>query len=134
MNHLANLLSNIQSGIIVRHKIVNVKRTKLNLEVLRLLYNEGFIEGFSVSQSKLHNFSVFLKYHDGQPVLKRLKVISLSTRRVYVNYNTIMKHLSRTGIFVISTSKYGLICSDAYFNNDYKLLNIGGELLFQIII
>ena len=61
MNHLANLLSNIQSGIIVRHKIVNVKRTKLNLEVLRLLYNEGFIEGFSVSQSKLHNFSVFLK-------------------------------------------------------------------------
>jgi small subunit ribosomal protein S8 len=134
MNHLANLLSNIQSGIIVRHKIVNVKRTKLNLEVLRLLYNEGFIEGFSVSQSKLRNFSVFLKYHDGRPVLKRLKVISLATRRVYVNYDTIMKHLSRAGTFVISTSKHGLVCSDAYFAGDNKLLNTGGELLFQIMV
>lgn len=133
MNHLANLLSNIQSGIIVRHKIVNVKRTKLNLEVLRLLYEEGFIDGFSISEDKPKNFSVFLKYKDGEPVLKKLKVISLPTRRVYVNYNTIKKELSRIGIFVVSTSRYGLVCTDSYFNNDEKLLNMGGELLFQII-
>lgn len=133
MSHLSNLLSNIQSGITVRHKIVNVKRTKLNLEVLKLLYQEGFIDGFSISSDKPRNFSVFLKYNEGVPVLKKLKVISLSTRRVYVNYNTIMKKLSRTGIFVISTSRYGLVSSDSYFNNDEKLLNMGGELLFQII-
>lgn len=133
MSHLSNLLSNIQSGITVRHKIVNVKRTKLNLEVLKLLYEEGFIDGFSISANKPLNFSVFLKYNEGVPVLKKLKIISLSTRRVYVNYNTIMKKLSRTGIFVISTSRYGLVCSDSYFNNDERLLNMGGELLFQII-
>lgn len=133
MNHLANLLSNIQSGITVRHKIVNVKRTKLNLEVLRLLYEEGFIDGFSISLDKPRSFSVFLKYKDGIPVLKKLKVISLPTRRVYVNYNTIKKKLSRIGIFVISTSRYGLVCTDSYFSNDERLLNIGGELLFQII-
>lgn len=133
MSHLSNLLSNIQSGITVRHKIVNVKRTKLNLEVLKLLYEEGFIDGFSISANKPLNFSVFLKYNEGVPVLKKLKIISLSTRRVYVNYNTIMKKLSRTGIFVISTSRYGLVCSESYFNNDERLLNMGGELLFQII-
>lgn len=133
MSHLSNLLSNIQSGITVRHKIVNVKRTKLNLEVLKLLYEEGFIDGFSISSNKPLNFSVFLKYNEGVPVLKKLRIISLSTRRVYVNYNTIMKKLSRTGIFVISTSRYGLVCSDSYFNNDERLLNMGGELLFQII-
>lgn len=133
MSHLSNLLSNIQSGITVRHKIVNVKRTKLNLEVLKLLYEEGFIDGFSISANKPLNFSVFLKYNEGVPVLKKLRIISLSTRRVYVNYNTIMKKLSRTGIFVISTSRYGLVCSDSYFNNDERLLNMGGELLFQII-
>ena len=133
MSHLSNLLSNIQSGITVRHKIVNVKRTKLNLEVLKLLYEEGFIDGFSISANKPLNFSVFLKYNEGVPVLKKLKIISLSTRRVYVNYNTITKKLSRTGIFVISTSRYGLVCSDSYFNNDERLLNMGGELLFQII-
>lgn len=133
MSHLSNLLSNIQSGITVRHKIVNVKRTKLNLEVLKLLYEEGFIDGFSISANKPLNFSVFLKYNEGVPVLKKLKIISLSTRRVYVNYNTITKKLSRTGIFVISTSRYGLVCSESYFNNDERLLNMGGELLFQII-
>lgn len=133
MNHLANLLSNIQSGITVRHKIVNVKRTKLNLEVLKLLYDAGFINGYSVSSDKPRNLCVFLKYNGNDPVLKKLRVISLPTRRVYVNYNTIIKRLSRIGLFVISTSKYGLICSDKYFTNDEKLLNIGGELLFQIV-
>lgn len=133
MSHLANLLSNIQSGVVVRHHVVNVKRTKLNLEVLNLLYNEGFLNGFSISANKSDSLSVFLKYYDNKPVLKKLRIISVPSRRVYVNYNTIVRTLTRSGIFVISTSKLGLICTEDYLKKDEKLLNLGGELLFQII-
>lgn len=133
MSHLANLLSNIQSGVTVRHKVVNVKRTKLNLEVLRLLYDEGFIDGYSLSSDKLDFLSVHLKYVNNKPVLKKLRIISIPSRRVFVNYNTIMKSLAKTGVFVISTSKFGLVCSDSYFKDNEKMINVGGELLFQII-
>ena len=133
MSHLSNLLSNIQSGLIVRHHVVHVKRTKFNLEVLKLLEEQGFLNGIFISEEKLNNVSVFLKYHDNKPVLKKLKIISLPSKRIYVNYNTIMKHLSRNGLFVISTSKYGLVCSDDFLKKSEKLVNVGGELLFQIV-
>lgn len=133
MSHLSNLLSNIQTGVTVRHKVVNVKRTKLNLEVLRLLYSEGFIDGYSLSSNKINHLSVFLKYVNGKPVLRRLRIISVPSRRIFVNYNTIVKNLSKTGLFVISTSKFGLIFSDSYFKDSEKFINVGGELLFQVI-
>jgi small subunit ribosomal protein S8 len=133
MTHLSNLLSNIQSGLTVRHHVVSVKRTKLNLEVLNLLYIEGFIIGFGMSQTKLNSIAVFLKYKDNKPVLKRLRIISVPSKRVYVNYNTIMRTLVRSGIFVISTSTLGIVSTENYTRNDSKFLNVGGELLFQII-
>jgi small subunit ribosomal protein S8 len=133
MSHICNLLSNIQSGIIVRHHVVHVKRTKFNLEVLKLLEEQGFINGIFISEKKLNNVSVFLKYYDNKPIIKKLKIISLPSKRIYVNYNTIMKYLSKTGIFVISTSKYGLVCSSDFLKKSDKLVNVGGELIFQII-
>lgn len=133
MSHLANLLSTIQGGIIVRHQVVDVRRTKLNLEVLKLLQEYGFINGIFVSQFRINNVSVFLKYYDNKPVLKGLKIISVPSRRVYVNYDTIVKHLIKSGLFVISTSLYGLVCSDEFSKKDTKFSNIGGELLFQIL-
>ncbi len=133
MSHLANLLSNIQSGVTVRHHIVNVRRTKLNLEVLNLLYTEGFIAGFSMSQTKLNSVAVFLKYRDNKPILKKLRIISTPSKRVYVNYNTIMRSLVRSGVFVVSTSTLGIVSTESFTRNDSKFLNVGGELLFQII-
>jgi small subunit ribosomal protein S8 len=133
MSHLSNLLSNIQSGVTVKHHIVSVRRTKLNLEVLKLLYREGFISGFSISPDKLNNVAVFLKYQNGNPVLRKLRLISIPSKRVYVSYDTIIKKLVRSGVFVISTSTQGLVLTENYLQHDSKFLNVGGELLFQVI-
>ncbi len=133
MKHLYSLLSNIQSGITVRHTVVSVQRTRLNLEVLNLLYSEGFINGFSISEKKPNNVSVFLKYSNGNPVLRKFKIISIPSKRVYVNHETIVKDLVFKGVFVLTTSKYGLIISEAFRKNSEIVINTGGELLFQII-
>lgn len=133
MSHISNLLSNIQNAIIVRHHVVNVKRTKLNLEVLNLLQTQGFLDGIFLSNEKIGNISVFLKYSNDMPVLKKLKIISIPSKRVFVNYDTIVKHLVKQGLYVISTSEYGLICSNDYVQKTRLFHNVGGELLFQII-
>lgn len=133
MSHLSNLLSIIQAGLIVRHHVVNVKRTKLNLEVLNLLESQGFINGIFISGEKINNVSVFLKYNANIPILKKLKMISTPGRRIFVSYDTIVRKLVKSGVFVISTSQYGLVCSDEYLKNTDKFINVGGELLFQII-
>lgn len=133
MTHLYNLLSNIQTGIIVRHKNIDVKRTRLNLEVLNLLYREGFIDGFSISLNKPNNVCVFLKYINERPVLRELKVISVPSKRIYVSYETIMRDLVNRGVFVISTNQYGLVLADDFVKNYETFSKTGGELLFQII-
>jgi len=133
MKHLYSLLSNIQSGIVVRHKLVHVKRTKMNLEVLNLLYSEGFINGFSISENKPHHICVFLKYVDDKPVLRKFRIISTSSKRVYVSYETIVKQLANNGLFVLSTNRYGLTLTDDYLRHSDIFIRTGGELLFQII-
>lgn len=133
MTHLHNLLSNIQTGLTVRHQITHVRRTRINLEVLKLLYSEGFINGFSISDKKPNNISVFLKYKNGLPVIKRLKIISIPSKKVFVSYNTIVKDLVFTGVFVLSTNHYGLVISDSFVKNPDNFIKTGGEVLFQII-
>lgn len=133
MAHLHNLLSNIQTGITVRHQIIHARRTRINLEVLNLLYSEGFINGFSISDKKPSSISVFLKYKNGMPVIKRLKIISIPSKRVFVNYDTILKDLVFSGVFVLSTSRYGLVTSDSFIKNPDNFVKTGGEVLFQIV-
>jgi len=134
MKPLAKLLSNIQTGIIVKHFVVNVPRTKLNLEVLNLLYVEGFIDGFGLSKTDPKNsVAVFLRYREGIGVLKKLKLISTPSKRIYISYDDIVKKLVHAGFFVISTSTDGVICSDAYIKRTDRFPKSGGELLFQVI-
>lgn len=133
MSHLHNLLSNIQTGLTVRHQITHVRRTRINLEVLNLLYSEGFINGFSISDKKPNSISVFLKYKNGMPVMKRLKIVSIPSKKVFVSYDTIIKDLIFTGVFVLSTDRYGLVLSDSFIKNPDNFLKTGGEVLFQII-
>jgi ribosomal protein S8 len=81
----------------------------------------------------LNNVAVFLKYQNGNPVLRKLRLISIPSKRVYVSYDTIIKKLVRSGVFVISTSTQGLVLTENYLQHDSKFLNVGGELLFQVI-
>jgi len=86
-----------------------------------------------MSPDKLGSVAVFLKYNNNNPVLKKLRIISIPSKRVYVSYETIVKNLVRSGVFVVSTSAMGLVSTENYLQHDSKFLNVGGELLFQII-
>lgn len=133
MKHLFSLLSIIQAGIIVKRREIDVPRTRLNLEVLNLLYSEGFINGLSAASERPNQIRVFLKYFDNKSVLKQLKIVSVPSKHIYVTHKMIIKHLVNKGLFIISTSNHGLVLSDDFIKN-YEILNCtGGLVLFQII-
>ena len=129
---LADMLARIQNGILLRRHSVNVKRSRLCLEVLKLLYKEGFINGYSISDEDSTSFLVFPKYIDNKPVFKRFKLISLPSRRRYVSARIVSKVLVKSGFFVLSTSKNSLIATNSIGCDN--TIHVGGELLFQIII
>lgn len=140
MFELGNLLSTLQSSIVTRQRTAKVRYTKFNKEVLKLLYMEGFITGFGKTYNdnndgEFNYLTVFLKYDsDNNSFVKHLKIISTPSKRIFVSYENLVRNLSKNGLFVISTSKYGLIFSDFYFKSSNKVYKSGGELLFQIFV
>ena len=59
-NILYNMFSNIQNGQMVRKKIIFQKRKKVCESFLNVLWNEGFISGYSIEKNNL--LKIFLKY------------------------------------------------------------------------
>jgi ribosomal protein S8 len=127
------MLSRIQNAIILRRHFVLVLRSKFCVEVLKLLYKEGLINGYSVSNGDANKLIVFLKYSENNCIFSKFKIFSKPGRRYYVKSRKILNFYARKGLFVVSTSRYGLLTSVDLFRNKFILNRTGGELLFQII-
>lgn len=123
---ISSLLSSIQTSSEKKKMFVDVLQTTEILNILKCLENSGFIRGFKVSKKKFSFCRVYLKYSGGKPIIRRLKRVSRSSKRVYVN-STYIKNLLPTNYhYVLSTSK-GYLCT--LDQNDFQL---GGELIFKI--
>jgi small subunit ribosomal protein S8 len=117
--------------------------------LLEQLHKAEFIGGFAYTQ-KFEKFEIFLKYFNNEPVIKDIVVFSKPSRRVYVNANTLKTKFLPTNFVLLSTSKtsdveylhpgYGAVrtflkrSSGILTLQDALRLNIGGELLMQIIV
>ena len=119
------MISNIKNGQLAKKAIVFQKRQKLCESVLKILWTEGFITGFKISEQ---NINIFLKYHaNGKPAIDKIKSLSKPGKRLYYSSKQIWKINSTKGLIVISTNK-GL--KSLY---QCKQLKIGGEPLLIII-
>jgi ribosomal protein S8 len=117
-----------------RRRIVQVKRSKLILRILQLFYEEGLIRGYSLA-ADLKTIFVFLKYYQEKRLIQGFKVFSHSGKNIYTSSFLLSKFVVSNGLFVLSTSKYGLIFSNKLLRKNIKFLNkAGGQLLFQIYI
>ena len=132
MSLLFNLLALITAGYKGRRLLVRVKRSKLCVEVLNLLYSEGYIRGFSLSEKTSNELIVFLKYNNGKPAIRGFENFSTAGRRVYCKSSFILTKLVSNGLFVLSTSNHGLVTS-SFLNLIRKNEKCGGELMFKIL-
>lgn len=128
---VSDMLTRLRNSMMARSHKVEVIHTKLNLGIIEILKNEGFIESFeeSVNSFSVRKYiTVTLKYKGPKqvPYITELKRISKPGLRVYVSYKKIPKILGGIGLAVLSTSK-GLMS-----DKDANLHKVGGELLFYV--
>ena len=126
---ISDTLTRIRNANMVKHQIVQIPATKMSIEIIRILKEEGFIEDFeNYEENKIKYLLISLKYIGKirKPVICKIERISKPGLRVYSNSKKLPKVLDNLGIAIISTSK-GVMT-----NFKAKELGIGGEVLCYI--
>ena len=104
-HYLWNMFINIQNGQLSKRNIVNQERKKICEMFLKILWNEGFIAGYSINnQNKL---KIFLKYKNNKPVIKSIKFISKPSKKMYYSIKKIWK-INSEEFFIIFSTNQGL--------------------------
>ncbi|SIP91652.1 small subunit ribosomal protein S8 [Alkalispirochaeta americana] len=103
---VADMLTKIRNASMARFEKVDVTPSKLKLEIIKILKNEGYIKNFKrVAQDDRDTIRVFLKYDDKQqPIIHGIKKISTPGRRVYTGYKKMPRILNGYGTLIVSTS------------------------------
>ena len=123
---IADLLTRIRNAQLAGHESVNIPFSKLKLQIVRVLKDEGYVDEFLVSDEVKSQISVSLKYVEGDPVIEQIKRISRPGLRIYKDSSTVPTVNSGLGISIVSTNK-GVMTDRAA-----RKQGIGGEVLCTV--
>ena len=123
------MLTKIRNASMAKHEKVEISASKLKLQIVKILKNEGYIKNFKkvVNKDGLSTIRIFLKYDEKQnPVLHGIDRISTPGRRVYSGYRDMPRVYNGYGVVVVSTSE-GIITGKKASEK-----KVGGELICSI--
>ena len=122
---IADMLTRIRNAMKARHETVLVPKSKIKIEIARVLAEEGYIADFAdEAVDGKEYFKITFKMVDGkQKVIQGLRRISKPGLRVYSNAVELPRVLSGLGIAIISTS------SGIMTDKKAREKNLGGEVL-----
>jgi len=126
---VADMLTKIRNASQARHEKVEIPTSKMKLQIVKILKNEGYIKNFKkiVSKEGVNYIRVFLKYDEKQePVLHGVARLSPPGRRVYTGYRDMPRIYNGYGVVVVSTSS-GVITGKKASEK-----KVGGELICSI--
>ncbi|MGI6466145.1 MAG: 30S ribosomal protein S8 [Sphaerochaetaceae bacterium] len=126
---VADMLTKIRNASMAKHEKVEITSSKMKLQIVKILKNEGYIKNFKkvVNKDGLSTIRIFLKYDDKQnPVLHGIDRISTPGRRVYSGYRDMPRVFNGYGVVVVSTSS-GIITGRKASEK-----KVGGELICSI--
>jgi len=103
---VADMLTKIRNASQASFEEVDVTTSKLKLEVIKILKNEGYIKNFKkVTQENINMIRIFLKYDEkDRPIIHGLQRISTPGRRVYTGYKELPRIFNGFGTVIVSTS------------------------------
>ncbi|PIR15606.1 MAG: 30S ribosomal protein S8 [Elusimicrobia bacterium CG11_big_fil_rev_8_21_14_0_20_64_6] len=130
MDPIADLLTRIRNSSIRQKDRVDVPMSKLKMEVVRVLKEEGFIANFKTlynGTNKQGTIRVFLKYSPTkEAVIRGIKRVSRPGLRVYRGFSGIPRSRAGFSITILSTPQG--VMSDSMA----KEKKVGGEILCQV--
>jgi ribosomal protein S8 len=116
-------LTSLKNASLFKKEYLIVKSSKIILETLRGLYDEGFVQSYKLTSG---NVIVLLRYFFNKPILKNLKVLSTPSKTRHFNLKLLSKLSKKKTVCFFSTNK-GIITLAKC-----KKLNSGGIALFFI--
>lgn len=125
---IADLLTRIRNALIAKHAAVEVPASRMKLEIVKILKDEGYVENFEVREEGPQGvITIDLKYaHDGQRAITGVERVSTPGRRVYRGKDEIPQVLNGLGITILSTSR-GVMTGTAC-----RARGVGGEVLCNV--
>ena len=125
---LSDMLARIKNAHKANKTFTSCYKSKLITNVLSVLKDEGYIRDFQHIEIRegISNIKIDLKYHNGLPVIRKIKRVSKPGIRVYSKINDLPKPYGGLGISIISTPK-GVMSDQKARDN-----NVGGEVLCEV--
>ncbi len=124
---IADMLTRIRNAIMACHSDVLVPASREKLSIVKILKEEGFIDGYEVLKDKPQPMiKIQLKSVDGQPAILGLERVSKPGLRVCVGRREIPRVYGGLGIAILSTSEGIMVGQQAWRRH------LGGEVLCYI--
>ena len=125
---LSDMLARIKNAHQAKKSSTSCYQSKLNVNVLSVLKDEGYIRDFQNIEVRkgINSIKIELKYFNGAPVIKKIKRISKPGIRVYSKISDLKKPYGGLGISILSTPKG--VMSD----QQAREKNVGGEILCEV--
>lgn len=125
---VGDLLTRIRNAARARHDKLVVPSSRLKVDVVRVLKDEGFVGDFIVHERSPQNeLTIQLKYGpDRAPAITGIRRVSRPGLRRYVALRDIPRVLGGMGISILSTSRGVMSDSEA------RKQKVGGELICTV--
>lgn len=125
---IADLLTRIRNGAQAHMTSVDVPHSKIKLEILRILQDEGYIKGFEVTtESKFPKIKVQLRYDAKRnSLIHAIRRVSKPGLRIYKPTTDIRPIRSGLATRILTTSQGVMTDREA------RKRHIGGEVLCEV--
>ena len=121
---IADMLTRIRNANQAKHEVVEMPASRMKLEILNVLKNEGYITEYEkIEDGKQGVIKVTLKYVNKERVIKGIKRISKPGLRVYAKSSELPKVLNGLGVAIISTS------NGVMTDREARKSKLGGEVI-----
>jgi len=128
---VSDFLTRLRNAAKAQHHDVTIPSSRLKRELARILKEQGYIEGFTVSEPGSgrpgEELTVTLKYtRDRKPVITGMRRVSRPGQRMYVDHDHIPRIQGGMGTAIISTSKGVMTGHEA------RQQGVGGEVVANV--
>ena len=126
---IADMLARIRNATMSRHEIVQMPASKIKVDMVRILKEEGFIEDYETAKDDAGHDALRIRLHyrsKEEPGIMGLKRVSKPGLRIHVGKGEIPRYYGGLGVAILSTSKGVMTDRQAWKTG------IGGELLCYV--
>ncbi|NQT45996.1 MAG: 30S ribosomal protein S8 [Candidatus Omnitrophica bacterium] len=125
---IADMLTVVRNANAARKEKADVKASKMNEEILKILKRETFISNYKrIADNKQGMIRVYFRFIKGRKsTLNHLERVSTPGLRQYVKAGEVPRVLGGMGIAIISTS------SGVLTDKEARHQKVGGELICKV--